>query len=183
MLPWLGALGERSRHAVLGTSVLTPTLRYQPAVIAHAFATLETLFPGRLFLGVGTGEAMNEKPVPGLQWPGAKERRMRLAEAIELIKRLWTEERVDFQGEYYRSEKATVYDRPDQPVPIYVAASGPLAAKLAGRVGEGVICTSGKGADLYRELTGKVREGRGGRGGGRTRPGADRPHDRDQGLL
>ena len=159
VLPWLGAIGERTRHALLGTSVLTPTLRYQPAVIAHAFATLGCLNPGRVFLGVGTGEAMNEKPVTGQDWPGAKERRMRLAEAIRLIKQLWSEERVDFEGEYYRTEKATVYDRPEHPIPIYVAASGPLAAKLAGRVGDGFICTSGKKPELYAELTEKVREG------------------------
>ena len=91
--------------------------------------------------------------------PGRKERRLRLAEAIELIRRLWTEERVDFEGEYYRAVKATVYDKPDEPVPIYVAASGPLAAKLAGRVGDGFICTSGKDPALYDELLGKVEEG------------------------
>ena len=159
VLPWLGAIGERTENAVLGTSVLTPTLRYHPAVIAHAFATLGCLNPGRVFLGVGTGEAMNEKPATGLEWPGAKERRMRLAEAIRLIRQLWTEERVDFTGEYYTTEKATVYDRPEHPVPIYVAASGPLAAKLAGRAGDGFICTSGKQPELYAELTEKVREG------------------------
>lgn len=159
VLPWLGAIGERTQRAALGTSVLTPTLRYQPAVIAHAFATLACLNPGRVFLGVGTGEAMNEKPVTGLDWPGAKERRQRLAEALKLIKLLWSEERVDFEGQYYRTEKATVYDRPEHPVPIYVAASGPLAAKLAGRLGDGFICTSGKQPELYTELTDKVREG------------------------
>src|SRR3954452_983241 len=95
-LPWLGAFAGRSTTAHIGTSVLTPTLRYQPAVIAQAFATLACLNPGRVFLGVGTGEAMNERPVTGLQWPGAKERRMRLREAIEVIRLLWTQERVDF---------------------------------------------------------------------------------------
>ena len=115
--------------------MLTPTLRYHPAVIAQAFATLGCLTPGRVFLGVGTGEAMNETPVTGGAFPGRKERRMRLAEAIKLIRALWSEERVDFEGEYYRTRRATIYDRPDEPVPIYVAASGPLAAKLAGRVG------------------------------------------------
>ena len=102
--------------------MLTPTLRYQPAVIAQAFATLGCLAPGRVFLGVGTGEAMNETPVTGGAFPGRKERRLRLAEAIKLIRQLWTEERVDFEGEYYTTERATVYDRPDEPVPIYVAA-------------------------------------------------------------
>ena len=158
-IPWLAAAGQRTERALLGTSVLTPTLRYHPSVIAQSFATLACLSPGRVFLGVGTGEAMNETPVTGGEFPGRKERRERLAEAIELIRRLWSEERVDFAGRFYRTEKATVYDRPEQPVPIYVAASGPLAAKLAGRVGDGFICTSGKDPGLYRELLGKVAEG------------------------
>jgi coenzyme F420-dependent glucose-6-phosphate dehydrogenase len=158
----------------LGTSVLTPTLRYHPSIVAQAFATLARLSSGPVFLGIGTGEAMNETPATGQVWPGAKERRLRLAEAIELIRRLWTEERVDFDGEYYRTVRATVYERPEQPVPIYVAASGPLAAKLvgrvagagavaarfAGRVADGFICTSGKKPELYTEtLLPKVAEG------------------------
>ena len=158
-LPWLGTAGAATRSARIGTSVLTPTLRYQPAVIAQAFATLGCLFPGRVWLGVGTGEAMNETPVTGAAWPGGRERRRRLAEAVELIRRLWTEERVTFDGEYYRTDRATVYDRPDEPVPIYMAASGPLAAKLAGRLGDGFICTSGKPRELYEELIAKQEEG------------------------
>jgi coenzyme F420-dependent glucose-6-phosphate dehydrogenase len=158
-LPWLGAAGQRTSSAVLGTSVLTPTLRYHPSIVAQAFATLACLTPGRVFLGVGTGEAMNETPATGGAFPGRKERRQRLAEAIELIRRLWTDERVDFQGEFYSTANATIYDRPAEPVPIYVAASGPLAAKLAGRVGDGFICTSGKDPALYEELLAKVQEG------------------------
>ncbi len=158
-LTWLGAAAVATERAVLGTSVLTPTLRYHPSVVAQSFATLGCLAPGRVFLGLGTGEALNETPATGQEFPGRKERRRRLAEAIELIRLLWTEERVDFEGEYYRASKATIYDRPDEPVPIYVAASGPLAAKLAGRVGDGFICTSGKAPELYEELLGKVAEG------------------------
>jgi len=158
-LTWLGAAGQRTSRVALGTSVLTPTLRYQPAVVAQAFATLGCLSPGRLFLGVGTGEALNETPVTGGALPSRKERRQRLAEAIELIRRLWSEERVDFEGRFYRTAKATVYDRPPRPIPIYVAASGPLAARLAGRVGDGFICTSGKDPALYDELLGNVVEG------------------------
>jgi coenzyme F420-dependent glucose-6-phosphate dehydrogenase len=88
-----------------------------------------------------------------------KERRMRLAEAIRLMRALWTDERVDFDGEYYTTRKATIYDRPETAVPIYVAASGPLAAKLAGRVGDGFICTSGKDPELYTTLLDAVAEG------------------------
>jgi coenzyme F420-dependent glucose-6-phosphate dehydrogenase len=151
-LTWIGALGQATTRATLGTSVLTPTMRYHPSVVAQSFATLACLNPDRVFLGVGTGEAMNETPATGAEWPGGKERRMRLAESLTLIRRLWTEERVDFDGDYYTTRRATIYDRPEHPVPIYVAASGPLAAKLAGRMGDGFICTSGKSPELYGEL-------------------------------
>jgi len=159
VLSWLGAAAVSTQTLRLGTSVLTPTLRYHPAIVAQAFGTLGCLAPGRIFLGVGTGEAMNETPITGGEFPGRKERRLKMAEAIRLIRRLWTEERVDFEGDFYRTRKATIYDRPEEPVPIYVAASGPLAAKLAGRVGDGFICTSGKDPALYTELVGKVEEG------------------------
>jgi coenzyme F420-dependent glucose-6-phosphate dehydrogenase len=158
-LTWLGAVGHATEGAMVGTSVLTPTLRYHPSIVAQAFATLAHLTAGPVFLGIGTGEAMNETPATGQEWPGAKERRLRLAEAIELIRRLWTEERVDFEGDYYRAVRATVYERPDTPIPIYVAASGPLAAKLVGRVADGFICTSGKPMELYASLLENVAEG------------------------
>jgi coenzyme F420-dependent glucose-6-phosphate dehydrogenase len=158
-LPWLGALGERTERALLGTSVLTPTIRYHPSVVAQAFATLACLNPGRLWMGVGTGESINETPATGADWPSAKERRQRLAEAIDLMRRLWTEERLSFEGAYYRTERATIYDRPDEPVPVYVAAAGPLAARLAGRIGEGFVMTSGKPRELYEELNVAMEEG------------------------
>jgi len=158
-MAWLAAAGQRTSRVTLGTSVLTPTLRYHPAVVAQTFATLGCLTPGRIFLGVGTGEAMNETPATGGAFPGRKERRLRMAEAIALIRRLWSEERVDFAGDYYTTDRATVYDRPAPPVPIYVAASGPMAAKLAGRVGDGFICTSGKDPALYEELLENVAAG------------------------
>src|SRR3990170_3940538 len=85
-MPWLAALGQASESAVLGTSVLTPTLRYHPSIVAQAFATLASLSPGRIFLGIGSGEAMNETPATGQGFPGRKERRLRLAEAIEVIR-------------------------------------------------------------------------------------------------
>ena len=158
-LTWLGAVGQATSRAVLGTGVLTPTLRYHPSVVAQAFGTLGALNPGRVYLGVGTGEAMNETPATGADFPGPKERRLRMAEAITLIRKLWSEDRVDFEGDYYRTSKATVYDRPDEQIPIYVAASGPLAAKLAGQVGDGFICTSGKDPELYRSLLANVEDG------------------------
>jgi coenzyme F420-dependent glucose-6-phosphate dehydrogenase len=131
--------------------VLTPTFRYHPAMIAQAFATLGLLFPGRVILGVGTGESLNEVPATGLVWPEFKERFARFREALSLIRKLWVEERVAFEGEFYKTENATIYDRPDQPVPIYIAAAGALVAKYAGRTGQGFICTSGKAPELYSE--------------------------------
>ena len=148
---WMGALGERTSRAIIGTSVVTPTFRYHPAIVAQAIGTLGALFPGRVILGVGTGESLNEVPATGISWPPFKERFGRLREAIELMRRLAREERVTFEGEYYRTEKATIYDRPEIPAPIYVAASGAVAARLAGRVGDGFICTSGKAEALYTE--------------------------------
>jgi coenzyme F420-dependent glucose-6-phosphate dehydrogenase len=164
-LAWLGALGARTSRAVIGTSVLTPTFRYHPAIVAQVFGTLGAMFPGRVVLGVGTGESLNEVPSSGTHWPGPKERRDRLREAIALINKLWTEDRVTFEGQFYRTESATIYDKPKEKVPIWVAASGPLAAQMAGQVAEGFICTSGKAPTLYSEqLVPKVEEGAARRG-------------------
>jgi coenzyme F420-dependent glucose-6-phosphate dehydrogenase len=149
-LVWLGAAAQATRRVTLGTSVLTPSFRYNPAVVAQAFATLGCLAPGRVILGVGTGESLNEIPV-GIEWPDQGERFARLRESVTLIQQLFREEFVTFEGQFYRTHDATIYDRPDDPVPIYVAASGPAAARLAGRIGDGLICTSGKGPELYTE--------------------------------
>lgn len=149
-LVWLGAAAVATERVILGTSVLTPTLRYNPAVVAQAFATLGCLAPGRVILGVGTGESLNEV-VAGVDWPDQKERFARLKESLVLIGRLFREESVSFDGQFYRTHSATVYDRPETPVPVYIAGSGPAAARLAGRIGEGFICTSGKGQELYTE--------------------------------
>jgi coenzyme F420-dependent glucose-6-phosphate dehydrogenase len=164
-LAWLGALGARTSRAIIGTSVLTPTFRYHPSIVAQVFGTLGAMFPGRVVLGVGTGESLNEVPSSGIHWPGAKERRDRLREAIALINKLWTEDRVSFEGQFYRTESATIYDKPKDKVPVWVAASGPLAAQMAGQVAEGFICTSGKAPSLYSEqLVPKVEEGASRRG-------------------
>ncbi len=149
-LSWLGALGASTERVLIGTSVLTPSFRYHPALVAQAMATLGCLFPGRVILGVGSGESMNEVPL-GIEWPEQKERFARLKEAVELIQLLWREERVTFDGAYHHTRNATIYDRPEHPVPLYIAASGPAAARLAGRVASGFMCTSGKPAELYSE--------------------------------
>ena len=157
---WLAALGAKTRRVEIGTSVATPTFRYHPSVVAQAFGTLGAMFPNRVILGVGTGESLNDVPATGMKWPGFRERQGRLREAITLIRRLWTEERVTFEGQYYRTLSATIYDRPETPVPIWIAASGPTAATMAGEIAEGFICTSGKGEALYRDtLLPKLDEG------------------------
>jgi coenzyme F420-dependent glucose-6-phosphate dehydrogenase len=157
----MAAIGERTDRVVLGTSVLTPTFRYNPAVLAQQFATLALLNPGRVVLGVGTGEALNEISVGLAEWPEFKERWARLRESVRLLRELWAGERVTFEGDYYRTVDATIYDRPEGGVPIWVAAGGPQMAKYAGRVGDGFICTSGKGMDLYTDkLLPAVDEGR-----------------------
>lgn len=150
-LSWLAAAGARTSLIRLGTSVLTPTFRYHPSIVAQAFGTMGALFPGRLLLGIGTGESLNEVPATGFDWPEPKERFARLREAVDLIRLLWREDRVNFNGTYYRTANATIYDRPEEPVPIYIAGAGPMIAKYAGRVGDGFICTSGKKPELYTE--------------------------------
>jgi coenzyme F420-dependent glucose-6-phosphate dehydrogenase len=147
---WLAATGERTQRVLLGTSVATPTFRYHPAIVAQAFGTLGSLNPGRMIFGVGTGEHLNEGAL-GISWPDNKERFARMREAVKLIKLLWTEQSVTFDGEYYHTRNATIYDRPAEPIPIYVGAGGPQVAKYAGRAGDGLICTSGKGMELYSE--------------------------------
>jgi coenzyme F420-dependent glucose-6-phosphate dehydrogenase len=164
-LAWMAAVGERTTTVQIGTSVMTPTFRYNPAVIAQAFATMGCLYPGRIMLGVGTGEALNEiatgfRGAGEQDWPEFKERFARLREAVRLMRQLWTEDRVDFDGEYYSTHGASIYDRPSSPIPVYIAAGGPLVARYAGREGDGFICTSGKGMELYTEqLIPAVREG------------------------
>ncbi len=172
-LSLLAAMGERTERVVMGTSVLTPTFRYNPAVLAQAFGTLGSLHPGRVVLGVGTGEALNEVAVSRLEWPEFKERFARLRESVRLMRALWAGERVSFEGDYYATDEATVYDKPEGGVPVYVAAGGPVVAKYAGRAGDGFICTSGKGMELYTDkLLPAVLEGA--EAGGRDAAGIDR---------
>ncbi len=149
-LAWLGAAAVATDRVILGTSVLTPSLRYNPAVVAQAFATLGCLAPDRIILGVGTGESLNEVVV-GAAWPDQKERFRRLKESVLLMQQLFREDFVTFEGEFYNTHNATIYDKPASPVPVYIAGSGPAASRLAGRIAEGHISTSGKATELYTE--------------------------------
>ena len=133
----LAAIGARTQRLLMGTGVTCPTYRVHPAQVAHAFATLGVLYPGRVFLGVGTGEAVNEAPFAS--WGRYSERAARLTEAIELIRKLWSGEWVDVDGRYYQARGAKLYDVPSTPVPIYIAASGVQSCRIAGAHGDGWI--------------------------------------------
>lgn len=177
-LTWMAAVGERTSSIRIGTSVMTPTFRYNPAVLAQAFASLGVLYPGRIIAGFGTGEALNEiatgfRGAGEQDWPEFRERFARLRESVRLMRALWKDERVNFEGDYYSTHDASIYDRPDVPVPVYIAAGGPTVAKYAGRAGDGFICTSGKGAELYvDQLIPAVKEGA--EAGGRSYDALDR---------
>jgi coenzyme F420-dependent glucose-6-phosphate dehydrogenase len=148
---WLGAAAARTKSIGLGTGVTCPILRYHPAIIAQAAATLEYMAPGRVYLGVGTGEALNEYAAVG-EWPGYEERRERLAEALDLIRRLWTGEEITFHGRYYQTRKARLYTRSDRPIPIYISAMVPDSATFAGAHGDGLFTVGGQKPELYREI-------------------------------
>ena len=134
----IAAVAERTREIPVGTAVTCPYLRYNPAIVAQAFATLGATYEGRIFLGLGTGEALNEVPT-GNSWPKGKERLARLRESIEVIRLLWSQEYVSFTGKYYKLDKANLFTKPRKPVPIYVSGFGPKSTELAGALGDGWI--------------------------------------------
>ena len=133
----LGALGAQAQHSWMGTTVTCPTLRYNPAIVAEGFATLASLYPGRIFLGVGSGEALNEQASVG-HWPKWQERWDRLIEAMTVIRQLWTGQDVDFKGTYY-TVNAKLYDPPARQIPLLAAANGKKSMRLAGQHGDGLI--------------------------------------------
>jgi F420-dependent hydroxymycolic acid dehydrogenase len=134
----LAALGQQLSQIAMGTGVTCPTYRYNPVIVAQAFASLGMLYPGRVFLGVGTGEAINEESATG-QWGDHDERLERLVEAVQLIRDLWTGDWITHNGKYYHTRDVKIYDVPEHRVPIYVAASGENALYQAGRIGDGLI--------------------------------------------
>ena len=134
----IGAIAHVTERLVLGTGVTCPTVRIHPAIIAQAAATSAAMMPGRFFLGVGSGENLNEH-VLGDKWPAADERLEMLEEAIEVIRLLWEGGFQSFRGEFYDVEQARLYTLPDEPPPLAIAASKPLAAELAGRLGDAFV--------------------------------------------
>jgi G6PDH family F420-dependent oxidoreductase len=153
---FMGALGART-SLPFGTAVTCPGFRYHPAVIAHAAATLGAMYPGRFYLGLGAGEALNEHVVGGA-WPEIGIRSAMLFEAIEIITKLFSGNVVKHKGEYFTLESAKLYTRPAVPVPVYVATAGPLNAKKTGRFADGII-TVGAADDKIGLLWAKYEEG------------------------
>jgi coenzyme F420-dependent glucose-6-phosphate dehydrogenase len=137
----IGGIAGATKELRLGTGVTCPTIRIHPAIVAHAAATSAVMLPGRFFLGLGTGENLNEH-ILGDRWPEAEVRLEMLEEAIEVIRLLWRGGYQSHHGRFYTVEEARLYTLPDEPPPIYVAASKPDAAELAGRVGDGLISTA-----------------------------------------
>jgi coenzyme F420-dependent glucose-6-phosphate dehydrogenase len=137
----IGGIATATERIRLGTGVTCPTVRIHPAIIAQAAATAASMMPGRFFLGVGSGENLNEH-VLGDHWPPASTRLEMLEEAVEIIRTLWEGGTTTHYGEHYVVENARIYTLPDEPPPVIVAASGPEAAKLAGRIGDGLWSTA-----------------------------------------
>ena len=139
----VGGIAVATNELELGTGVTCPLIRMHPALVAQAAATAAAMMPGRFFLGVGTGENLNEH-VLGDRWPPAAKRRSMLEEAVRLMHELWEGELTSFEGEHYRVENARIYTLPEEPINVLVAATGTKAAELAGRIGDGLISTAPK---------------------------------------
>src|SRR5919109_2383881 len=136
--PWLRAALARTNKITIGTGVTAPILRYHPAIVAQVFATLGFMFPNRVFLGIGRGESLNEV-TSGNQWPSNSEKFERLKEAIHLIKKLWTEDWVNFKGNYYWVRDSKLYTKPSNHIPLYLAGMGKQSARLAGEEADGFV--------------------------------------------
>jgi coenzyme F420-dependent glucose-6-phosphate dehydrogenase len=134
---WLGAAGQATERVALGTAVTPPGPRYHPILIAQAWATLERLFPGRPFLGIGSGESLNESPLAAI-WPSVSEQVERMEEGLEIIRRLFDGERLTYDGRHFETDEAILHTRPNRRPPIYVSAFGPKAAGVAARWGDGL---------------------------------------------
>src|SRR5205085_12062319 len=142
----------------MGSGITCPILRYHPSIIAQAAATLSCFAPGRVYLGVGTGEALNDYSSTAM-WPEYEEREARLIEAIDLIRRLWSGKEVTFVGKYYRTKKARLYTPPASPIPIYYSAFAPRSARMAGKYGDGLITAGNKQLDPFKQIIKNFEEG------------------------
>jgi coenzyme F420-dependent glucose-6-phosphate dehydrogenase len=154
----IGGIAQVTQRLMLGTGVTCPTMRIHPAIIAQAAATSAVMMPGRFFLGVGTGENLNEH-ILGDRWPAHDLRQAMLEEAIEIIRMLWRGETLTYRGSYYTVENARIYTLPERPPPLLMAASGPRAAEGAGRIADGFIATTPE-PDLLKRFEGSGGSGK-----------------------
>ena len=134
----LGSIAQQTETFRIGTGVTCPLIRIHPAIVAHAAATVACLMPGRFFLGVGTGENLNEH-VLGAKWPAPDERLELLEEAVEVMRLLWQGGYQTHRGKHYTVENLRIFDLPDDPIDVAVAAMQPQAAELAGRIGDALV--------------------------------------------
>lgn len=153
---WLGAVAARTARVQLGTSVTCPLFHYHPALVAQMAATTDRLSGGRLLLGVGTGEALNERPL-GFPFPGYAERQARMQEALEIIHRMFAGEKLSFRGEHYTTETARLYSPPAGDLPVLMAAGGPKSAEFAGTYADGLITSVKDPADTVAKVIGPYR--------------------------
>ncbi|MDW7732351.1 MAG: TIGR03557 family F420-dependent LLM class oxidoreductase [Methanolobus sp.] len=155
---WLGAAAASTKKIELGTGLTCPILRYNPAVVAQAAATVSSLAGGRTYLAVGTGEALNEYPVT-CEWPEFDERQDMLLEAVKLIRQLWTGGKVNFEGNYYCTRGAKIYTLPKEDIPIYFSSLVPESAQFAGYYGDGLLTVGGSGMKTYRQILENFKNG------------------------
>jgi secondary-alcohol dehydrogenase (coenzyme-F420) len=149
---WMGSALEATKNIPIGTAVTCPTIRYNPVIVAQAFATMAQMYPGRVMLGLGAGEAISEAAVTG-KWPTNPERQAMLVEAVDMIKKLWAgKEPLSFKGDYYTTENAFMYTRPEKEPPIYYSGMGPKGSKLAGKWGDHLITVFGS-PEMIKNVT------------------------------
>ena len=151
---WLASAAEKTRKVELGTAVTTPMYRYHPALVAQAFATLDNLYPGRIFITIGTGHAMNEIPL-GFKWPEVEEKIARLQEALDIIQKLWKGDFVTYEGKYFQLNKAKLYTKPKTKIPVYLATSNERVARIAGQFCDGIL-TNPRGLDRFNKIVGSM---------------------------
>src|SRR5919197_2517394 len=156
--PWLGAALAKTNNIVIGTGITQRILGYKPAIVVQVFATLGFMFPHRVFLTVGRGQALNEVP-SGNRWPSSSERFQRLKEAIYIIKKLWTDEWVTFKGKFYELKDSKLYTKPKEPIPLFIAGLGSQSARLAGEEGDGFVTTELSADKIKNKLLPALKDG------------------------
>ncbi len=155
---WFGAVAAKTKTIEMGPCVTSPIIRYHPAIIAQAAVTVALLSNNRFYLGIGTGEALNEYSSTGI-WPGYVQRQSMMGEAIMIMKSLWTGDEVTFEGDYYNLKKAKLYTLPSQSIPLYISSLDPGSSYFAGNHGDGLITVGGKNPTIYTQIMKEFKSG------------------------